>query len=213
MKFHSPLIDLLLKFIKNPKKKTIIVIGVHDDRIIKELAPHFKKVHSYYEFLKINNKEGKNFVIKKELFTKTINRLKNFDIIFIYNEMHHFPDIYQMEIYNNLRLKQKLMLIEPLNNGTFEDFYIFFQDCKPLCFLTQSILKNFVKKRMVKIEKTKQFKKIYKFDSLEDLRRYIKFELPDHFKFGKEDFENKLKKTKFPVKLTENAKLIQISRI
>jgi hypothetical protein len=212
MKLKSPFVKILLRNIKNTKKKSLIIIGVHNGNLIKELGNYFKKVNSYYEFLKIKGFKRKNILIKKEPFSKTFKRFKDFDVIVIMNEMHHLPDIQQMQIYSNLKKNQELILIEGLNKGTFENFYVLFQDCKPLCALAKEIMNKFVRERAIKIEKKIIFKPIYYFKNKNDLKKHIKFELPDHFKFGKKDFEKKIKKIRFPIKLYETENFYKIKK-
>ena len=139
MEFKSQFIKILIDSITNPKSKNLIIIGSHDDELIRRLAKYFKKVYSCYEFLKIKETKEANLCIKKEPFSHTLNRLRNFDVIVMLNEMHHLPDIQQLQIYSLLKKDQELILMEWTKKGTLEKFYGCFQDCKQLCDLTKQI--------------------------------------------------------------------------
>lgn len=203
----------LLNVVKNSKDKTLIVIGIHEDKPIRELAKHFKKVFSCYEFLKIKNLKQKNFEIIKEPLTDSINRLKKFDIIFISAEMHHFPDNLQLAVFYNLKKNQELILDEPRNVGSMEFYYRDFQNCEPLCVLTRYILKQMVKRKVIKIESIKHFKEYTRFKNSKDMISFYKFILPDHYKYAEKIFLEKIKKTHFPVSLKSNATMYKIKRI
>lgn len=203
MDFKSPFVKLLLDSVPDSKSKKLALVGVHDDVLVKELAPHFKKVCSFYEFLKVKEEEGGNFCIKKESFSKTLKMLGNFDVIAIMNEMHHFKESDQCAVYKNLGQWQTLILVEWAKKGNFERFYGCFQDCKPLCSAAEKVLKKAVEGGLVEIREKRLFADNYFFADAGDLRSFFKFILPDYYKQGEKAFEKKIMGAAFPLALQE----------
>lgn len=204
-------IDIILDFVKDSKEKTILEVGSRDDSLTKELAKHFTHVSSFYEFLKIPEYTKGNIEVKKVSYERILEQLGKFDVVLLMNEFHHFPDILQMRTYDSLDHEQSLVLFEWDQTGTVNDYYSTFQNCKLLCSLTKEILDKFIDKGIVKIEKQIQAKNEYTFETQQDLIDFFQFLLPDHFKYGKDEFMEKVNETNFPLHLWEgyNAFLIK----
>ncbi len=213
MSIVEKLTEQILQLIENPKDKTILEVGSHDDSEPVDLANYFKKVLAYYEYVKIPERSEGNIEIKKIPFTQILQDLSKYDVLLMENEFHHFPDVWQMQTYDRLQPQQELLLIEWNGMGTVNELYRSFQNCKPLCDLTQQILNDFVSKGFVRIEKTVEGRYEEHYDSLEELTNYFKFMLPDHWKYGEKEFMGKVSKFVFPVDLWEGYRIYKIRRI
>lgn len=212
MKFNSPLVEILLKEIKDSSKKKLICTGIENDEPVKELAKHFKYVLSCYEFLKCRPGRKQNYCLKKEASLYAIKKFPEFDVILIMNEMHHFPDIYQLWTYKRLQKNQELIVVERGKAGSFEKIYVCFQNCNPLLGLAKKIMDQAVKQKIIKITKKRSFKEEYFFESADDLKKFFKFILPDHWPFGRACLEKKLRKKRFPLMLHESEILYHIQK-
>ncbi len=205
-------IELVLELIKDPRNKTILEVGGHDDSLTLDLAKHFKHVYSYYEFLKIPEREENNFTIKKKSFLSVLDSVNKYDVILLENEFHHIPDIWQMWTYDKLKNNQELLLQEWNFTGTVNYYYRSFQNCKPLCGLTRSILRNFVRNKIISIEKIEKGGYEDIVNNKEEMIAFYKFILPDHWRYGEKEFMKKIEKITYPYKLWEGFDLIKIGK-
>ena len=195
--------ELILANVDDSKNKTLLEVGSHGDELTLKLAPKFKKIYSYYEFLKIPDRVEGNIEIKKMPYLSVLGCLDEFDVIFLENEFHHFPDIYQMWTYEKLRYGQKIILVEWDFTGSNNQYYQSFQNCRPLCELTREILEKSVKKGLIEIIKKEKSEYKITVNSEKDMVNHYKFELPDHWHFGEKEFMKKIENISYPLTLTE----------
>lgn len=210
---ENNLADLIVANVADSQNKTILEVGSHGDKLTLELALKFKKVYSYYEFLKIPERVENNIEIKKLPYLSVLNKLDDFDVILLENEFHHFPDVWQMWTYEKLKPHQKLFLVEWDFSGNSNQYYESFQNCRPLCELTRQILKQSVEKGLIKITKTEKSKYETVINSKEEMIDYYKFMLPDHWKFGEKEFMEKIKDLSYPLTLSDGFDLFVIEKI
>jgi hypothetical protein len=206
------LYTLILSLITNPQNKSILEIGAHDDLLSKQLCISFKKVFAYYEFVKIPERVDGNLEIRKLPYLKILERLGKFDVILLENEFHHFPDIWQMWTFDKLKPQQELLLVEWDFTGNSNYFYSSFQNCVPLCQLTREILDTFVKHKIIKIGDSKKGKYETTILNKEDLMNHYKFMLPDHWRYGEQEFMSKIANVRYPLRLWEGFDLYKIRR-
>lgn len=204
--------DQILQLIDHPENKTIVEIGAHEDSETRALAQHFKHVYSYYEFLKIPDREEDNITIKKIPYLEILDQLQNFDVILLENEFHHFPDVWQMQTYDKLTPNQNLFLVEWDFTGSTNDFYHAFQNCRPLCELTREILQKFVKNGYIKIQKQMKGKFEDEIHTPEEMIAHFQFQLPDHWRYGEKEFREKIRSIQYPITLWEGYDIFAISR-
>lgn len=204
--------DHILQFVDQPANKTIVEIGAHEDSETLNLAKHFKHVFSYYEYLKIPEREQGNISVKKMPYPKILEQLQSFDVILLENEFHHFPDIWQMQTYDKLQKKQILFLVEWDLTGNSNEYYQIFQNCRPLCQITREVLDQFVRTKRIKVQKQIKGKYENIINSPKEMIEYFKFMLPDHWQYGKEQFLEKIKTIIYPLKLWEGFDIFVITK-
>lgn len=204
------LLDHILQLVENHKEKRILQIGAHDDDLTKELAKHFKKVCLYFEFIKIPEYKKDNIEVRKLPSSKLINVFSKFDVLFMENEFHHFPDIYQMKTYSNLLEKQNL-IIKEWDTTDQDPYYKCFQDCRLLHEQTKQILQKFEKKGVINVQEVFQ-EDPYSYESSEEMIEYFKYILPDYWDLGKDDLNELLKKTEFPIRINEGYFLYNVTK-
>lgn len=205
--------DQIVNMIKDSKNKTLLEVGSHDDTETLELAKYFKKVYSYYEYLKISERTEGNIEIKKKNYLDVLKDLNKFDVLLMENEFHHFPDIWQMWTYKKLRKGQELFIVEWNQQGNSNEYYKFFQNCLPLCKLTQEVLNKFVLEGLIKILSKTDGNYEETIVNKKEMINYYKFMLPDHWEFGKNQFLKKIKDTRYPIRISEGYTIYQIVKI
>ena len=205
--------NLLLQFVDQTKQKKILEIGAHEDSETIALAKHFQKVCSYYEFLKIPERSEKNIELRKMPYLEVLSKLPAFDVILIENEFHHFPDIWQMWTYDKLLTSQDLFLVEWDFTGNTDQYYLCFQNCRPLCQITREVLDKFISKKIVRIEHQAKGKYEEEIKSRTDMINYHKFLVPDHWRFGEADFLRKIENQSYPLTLWEGFNFYHIKKL
>lgn len=204
------LIEHIQELIEDPERKTLLQVGAHDDEFTKELARYFKKVYLYSEFVKISPYTKGNIDVKKISYKDLINKLNEFDVLYMDNEFHHLPDIYQMWTYEKL-LPNQILIIKEWDTQKKDPYYKCFQDCRLLHKLTKEILEKFQKRGIINVEKVYQ-KESYSYESKESMIEYFKYVLPDHWKFGEKDLFELLKNAKFPIKINEGYFIYKVTK-
>jgi hypothetical protein len=204
------LIDHILKLVKNPSNKSLLQVGAHDDTFTKKLAKHFKNVYLYSEFIKIPEYKKVNIDIKKVSYEDLLNRLSEFDILYMDNEFHHLPDIHQMWTYHKLQPGQ-ILIIKEWDTQQEDPYFKCFQDCRLLHQLTKEILLKFKKNGIIKVEEIYQ-KESYTYESKQEMIEFFRYVLPDHWEFGKTELFELLKDAKFPIKINEGYFLYKITK-
>lgn len=204
------LLDHILKIVEYPEEKRILQIGAHDDEFTKILSKHFKKVSLHFEFIKIPEYKKGNVEVRKTPLSKLINEFCKFDVLFMENEFHHFPDIYQMKTYNNLLSNQNL-IIKEWDTTNQDPYYKCFQDCRLLHQLTKEILNKFVNKDLINVKEIYQ-EDPYSYESSEEMIEYFKYILPDYWEFGKNDLTELMKSAKFPIRINEGYFLYNVTK-
>lgn len=122
-KLDMDLDKLILDQIEDGQNKILLEVGSHDDELTMKLAPHFKKIYSYYEYVKIPERTEGNVEIKKLPYVEVLKQLEKFDVILMVNEFHHFPDIWQKQTFEKLNKNQQLFLIEWDFSGNTDYFH------------------------------------------------------------------------------------------
>ncbi|MDD3648396.1 MAG: hypothetical protein PHS44_07935 [Candidatus Dojkabacteria bacterium] len=195
------LIDHILSIVSDSKSKTLLQVGAHNDKFTKVLAKHFKSVDLFYEFIKISEKEEANIRVKKMPYADVLKSLENYDVIFMDNEFHHFPDIFQLWTYDRLQPDQILMIKE-WDTQDKDPYFKCFQDCRLLHQLTREILLKERDRGRVRVEEIYQKEK-YGYDSKEEMIEFFKYIYPDHWEFGEEDLMKLIEETEFPIEVDE----------
>ena len=205
------LIEHILKLVKEPKDRTLLHVGAHDDSFTKELAKHFNKVFLFSEFIKIPERSEGNIDIKKVPYNDLIDRLTEFDVLYMDNEFHHLPDIHQMWTYDRLQSNQ-ILIIKEWDTQQEDPYFKCFQDCRLLHQLTKELLLKFKSQGIIKVEEIYQ-KENYTYESREEMIEYFRYALPDHWKFGKNELFKLLEKAKFPIIIDEGYFLYKIVKL
>jgi hypothetical protein len=204
------LVSAILKVIEAPHQKSLLQVGAHDDQNTLQLSQHFKHVCNWYEYLKIPEYAEGNVELRKMPFLETLERLKEFDVLLMQNEFHHFPDIWQMWTYDRLAAGQDLLLVEWDLTGNMDDYYSAFQNCRPLCGLTQEILDRFVHNGSVEIVRRLKGRSEEIIDSEQNLTTFFQFLLPDHWRFGEKEFRSRIRGISYPFTMWEGFEMIHI---
>lgn len=200
----------IISQVKDCRNKSILEIDNCDDSLTAEFSKAFKKVYSYYQFLKAPSKNKGNVVIKKQSYLKVLKQLGEFDVIFFSNEFHHFPDVWQMRTYKKLGKHQDLFLKEWDMTGNGYDFYKIFLDCLPLEIITRQVMSKCVSLDLIEIKSVTKGKYEQIFTSKDEFITDLKPMLGDHWQFGVDEFMSKLKCTKFPLRIWEFNDLFHI---